>query len=329
MSTAIMALLPFALVHVVEHVALTRWYGKPSSLQRLLRPRSDSSRADLTTVLLVRGVLVRFSFVTAPFTLPGLALLALAGLNKILGWPGLLHGLMPQSLVVATVVWLVAVDFTHYAAHVAMHRVPALWHVHKLHHAATDMNISTGSRLSFGEQAWYGLTGLIVMRIILGLPSPDVVVAVMFIRTCLDLLQHSDLPWDYGWLGYLVVSPRYHRLHHSADRRDGDANYADLFPCWDYVFDTVADRYRSRRATADDCGLGLFDQDEGAAINRAWLTAPLHASFLDRASLAAAGRWVAGARAMASRRFSRAPAPLAPTPRTADHRIHRETGPLP
>jgi sterol desaturase/sphingolipid hydroxylase (fatty acid hydroxylase superfamily) len=36
----------------------------------------------------------------------------------------------------------------------------------------------------------------------------------------------------------LFISPRLHRVHHSADRAESDSNYASMFPLWDVVFGT-------------------------------------------------------------------------------------------
>ena len=60
-------------------------------------------------------------------------------------------------------------------------------------------------------------------------------------------VQHANLPWTYGPLGYLLVSPVFHRVHHAIGvghegRRHG-CNFAVLFPVWDIVFGTAD--YRS------------------------------------------------------------------------------------
>src|SRR5687768_4994263 len=46
----------------------------------------------------------------------------------ILRWTGL-------DARIADVTAVVALDFSFYAAHVAMHKVPALWRVHRVHHS--------------------------------------------------------------------------------------------------------------------------------------------------------------------------------------------------
>jgi sterol desaturase/sphingolipid hydroxylase (fatty acid hydroxylase superfamily) len=56
-------------------------------------------------------------------------------------------------------------------------------------------------------------------------------------------VHHANLPWSYGPLGYVLVSPLFHRLHHAIGyghegRRHG-CNFAVLFPLWDMLFGTA------------------------------------------------------------------------------------------
>ena len=67
---------------------------------------------------------------------------------------------MPSAGAGAFVVWLLVHDLSLYLAHLAMHKVPGLWALHRLHHAATEMNIVTGTRISLGE---HGFNELVVL----------------------------------------------------------------------------------------------------------------------------------------------------------------------
>jgi hypothetical protein len=52
-------------------------------------------------------------------------------------------------------------------------------------------------------------------------------------------LQHANLSWGFGPLGAILVSPQYHRIHHSRDREHHDCNYGDLLTIWDRAFGTM------------------------------------------------------------------------------------------
>ena len=75
---------------------------------------------------------------------------------------------------------------------------------------------------------------------VLGVP-----VAVWFPAVWLFLwlqgIAHADLAWGYGGLGRVLVSPRFHRLHHSAEARHQGLNYGVTFSLWDYLFGTARD----------------------------------------------------------------------------------------
>ena len=51
-------------------------------------------------------------------------------------------------------------------------------------------------------------------------------------------LQHSQLPWNFGWVGrWIIVSPRGHQIHHSIDEEHRDLNFS-VCPLWDRMFGT-------------------------------------------------------------------------------------------
>ena len=51
-----------------------------------------------------------------------------------------------------------------------------------------------------------------------------------------EIVAHSDLEWNFGW----IVSPAFHRVHHSADRSESGKNLSMLLTVWDALFGTRA-----------------------------------------------------------------------------------------
>lgn len=51
-------------------------------------------------------------------------------------------------------------------------------------------------------------------------------------------LVHANLDWDFGWFRYVLVSPVYHRWHHTSAERGGSSNFAGTFPLYDLAFGT-------------------------------------------------------------------------------------------
>ncbi|MBU2971742.1 sterol desaturase family protein [Pseudoalteromonas sp. C2R02] len=258
---------------LLEHVLLTNVYKKDSSLKRFLSKPTNTEKTDLVYFIfyyfLWKGVIKN---VTLLFTLPGIAYLAIKEANKLIDFDGIFGGLVISNYSLSVIVWLVLIDINSYLHHWLMHKVPALWHFHKVHHSAVNMNIITGIRLSIAERAFYYLITIGISTLLLGLPNPKVIFTVLFIRQFIDLLQHSDLPWDYGWLGYIIASPRFHRLHHSSDPKDFDKNYGNIFSLMDYIFGTVSKRYIKNSAIADIVPLGLSTQKETSKYNIWWVS---------------------------------------------------------
>jgi sterol desaturase/sphingolipid hydroxylase (fatty acid hydroxylase superfamily) len=55
---------------------------------------------------------------------------------------------------------------------------------------------------------------------------------VLTVYACLGALPHANVRWTYGRAGRVLVSPAYHRIHHSATGRL-DINLGTVFAIWD------------------------------------------------------------------------------------------------
>lgn len=217
-----------ALVFAAEVVALG-W--RRSSPGRLVAG-SASARADLFYALL--HVTNLYFGVTVLASLGALPAAHLAG--RFLRWD-LLGGLPP---LVGTLVLLVILDFFDYWLHRLVHEVDFLWEVHRVHHSATEFTVLTGRRVHPADDA-LRLVGLALPAAMLG-ASEVQYLAVQWIVATVDLLQHSPLPWTYGWVGrWLVYSPVGHRLHHSPEPEHQGKNLGNLIPLWDRIFGTWYD----------------------------------------------------------------------------------------
>jgi sterol desaturase/sphingolipid hydroxylase (fatty acid hydroxylase superfamily) len=254
-------------VYVCEHVIMTRKYRLESSWQNLLGA-SPSARTDIAYFLFYQFGYRWLGFVVNLLCGVGVLYLVLSIALARVEWEGILPNAVTSRPIIAAGLMMVVVDFTLYFTHRALHAVPFLWNVHKLHHAALEMNIANGARRPLTEVFFQDLATFIVLFFLFGPQSPGVVVSALFVRGVIDKIQHSDLPWDYGLVGKLVASPRFHRLHHSADPADHNQHFSDIFSCWDYLFGTVSARYRADPSLASSCEVGLGADPEAARLNR-------------------------------------------------------------
>lgn len=140
---------------------------------------------------------------------------------------------VPAVVVIALAI--VIGDFTGYWRHRLEH-TPLLWPAHAVHHSDTEMTFLTLERFHPINRVTTFLIDSAVL-LMLGFP-PYALVANNLLRHYYGYYIHADLPWTYGPLNKLFVSPAMHRWHHSLDRKAFDTNYATVFALWDWMFGT-------------------------------------------------------------------------------------------
>ena len=136
-------------------------------------------------------------------------------------------------------VFYLVFSFVGYWQHRLMHW-RWFWQLHRFHHAATELNILTGFRDNPAEAIVAGLVALSPLMF-LKVPDAGLFAAFVLANQVISSLQHSELPWSYGWVGsWIVASPRMHQIHHSIDEEHKDRNFA-VCPLWDRLFGTWYD----------------------------------------------------------------------------------------
>jgi sterol desaturase/sphingolipid hydroxylase (fatty acid hydroxylase superfamily) len=140
-----------------------------------------------------------------------------------------------QLAVGFSIYWL-ATTFFDYWGHRLMH-VRWCWHLHRFHHAATELNVITVFRQHPVEPLVLGFLRIVSPLIFFDVP--DQILLIYFVwGTTFDLLAHSQLPWEYGWFGrWIVASPKVHQVHHSIDDEHRDMHFSKC-PLWDHMFGT-------------------------------------------------------------------------------------------
>lgn len=184
-------------------------------------------------VVVLDTLLVRVLF---PTTAVGLALLAEAK-----GF-GLFNVWLPASWI-ALVVSVVILDLVVYLQHVLFHAVPALWRLHRMHHADLEFDVTTGARFHPIEIL---LSMLIKLTVIGALGAPAVAVLVFeVLLNATAMFNHANarLPAAFDRvLRWLLVTPDMHRVHHSVVVRETNSNFGFNLPWWDRLFGTYRDQ---------------------------------------------------------------------------------------
>lgn len=151
---------------------------------------------------------------------------------------GLLHLLdaPPAAAIISTVAIR---SLATYFVHRASHAIPWLWRIHRVHHADTALDLSTGLRNHPLELAVV-VPALAAVTIASGL-DPLTLLAYEAVALPFTLWSHANLRLDPQWdrrLRLLFVTPAMHHVHHSARRAETDSNYGDVFTLWDRLFGT-------------------------------------------------------------------------------------------
>ena len=252
-------------VFVVSTILLATWLyfrrrsGNPASLRawwRFIAPRDvflhPSAIADYK-VYFVNALLL------SPFML-GAFIGVLVALLSVSHWTtklmaaahvrpdGDVPGLLAQ--VAFTFIMVVTIDASKWLAHYLQHRVALLWEFHKVHHSAVVLTPVSNYRVHpvdflveqsivavlggiasgiFAAHYSGGMTGLTIMNIS----------AILFVYHLQSNLRHSHIPLHFPrWVSVVLSSPAMHQVHHSAEERHVDKNFALIFSVWDQLAGT-------------------------------------------------------------------------------------------
>lgn len=142
-------------------------------------------------------------------------------------------------------------DAIAYALHRLSHAWPWLWRLHAVHHSDIELDATTTHRHHPLESLVAAVATLPVLLVLA--PPPAAVFAYSLLALAVSTASHGNLRLPAALdnvLRLLVVTPAFHRVHHSALRAQTDSNYATVFALFDYLL-------RSNGAIPDDGGRQL------------------------------------------------------------------------
>ena len=154
---------------------------------------------------------------------------------------GLLNVLvLPEWL--SLVVALILFDLAVFGQHLAMHRWPLLWRLHKVHHTDLDFDVTTAVRFHPVEII-LSLVYKVIIISLLGAPVLAVLIFELILSTS-ALFNHGNIMIPVHWdkrLRWLLVTPDMHRIHHSTTQTETDSNFGFSISIWDRLFGTYTD----------------------------------------------------------------------------------------
>lgn len=200
--------------------------GEHSSARRYLRNLSLPMISAAIVYLLLPLTAVSFAAAAGDLHL---------GLFNHLDWP----------FAIEFAITIVALDMAIYWQHRGMHWVPWLWRIHRLHHSDTNFEVSLGLRFHPFEIV---LSLMYKCLIIAALgAAPIAVLCYEILLAAFALFSHADIAIPQRWdrqLRKLVITPDWHRVHHSIHRPETDSNYGNLLSIWDRLFASTIEQPR-------------------------------------------------------------------------------------
>ena len=191
---------------------------------------------------------------------------ALAALAADRGWGILNLVALPFWLEIAVAV--VVLDLIIYLQHVMFHAVPALWRLHRMHHADLDFDLTTGSRFHTIEIVLSVLLKLAAV-IVIGPPAVAVVIFEVVLNGT-SMFNHGNLRLPPGLdrvLRWVLVTPDMHRVHHSDIPAETNSNFGFNLPWWDRLFGT----YRAQPSLGHEgmtIGLDTFREEADLHLHK-------------------------------------------------------------
>lgn len=135
---------------------------------------------------------------------------------------------------------LLLLDYTLYLWHVLLHRMPALWKWHRVHHADPDLDVSTAMRFHAAEMA-SSLPWRVVQVLLIGV-GPATLDLWRRLTLAEVLFHHANLRLPdaaEAVLGYVVMTPRNHGIHHSDVAAHQQSNLSSGLAVWDLLHGTA------------------------------------------------------------------------------------------
>lgn len=158
------------------------------------------------------------------------------------GW-GLFNYFFDVPVWFAIIASVLILDFAIYLQHVMFHAVPALWRLHRMHHADLDFDVTTGARFHPIEILLSMFIKFAVIAVI-GAPAVAVIIFEILLNAS-SMFNHGNLRLPLAFdrvLRLFVVTPDMHRVHHSIEDYETNSNFGFNLPWWDRLFGTYKDQ---------------------------------------------------------------------------------------
>lgn len=167
---------------------------------------------------------------------------------------------------------LASTQLLSYWSHWLFHNVPFLWGFHAVHHSDVDFDFST----SYRHHPFEPLISLLLstpLVLILGL-DPLVAFSYQLYASTATVFSHANIKlptWLEKSIHWFILTPDFHRVHHSSNPEFTNSNYGTLLPWFDYLFGT-AKHWDDAQHVSGEIGLEYLREPRDSRLDRIILT---------------------------------------------------------
>lgn len=177
---------------------------------------------------------------------------------------GILQWLPEMPLVVFVVVGLLLLDFIGaYLVHWAQHKVKWMWRFHLIHHTDPHVDTTTANRHHPIESVFrFAFTTL--GAVVAGAPM-YLIMLYQTMSAALSQFNHANIQfprWLDRIIGWVIVTPSMHRVHHHYVLPYTDSNYGNIFSIWDRLFGTYSEMDNDKIVFGIDTHLHAKEQSD-------------------------------------------------------------------
>jgi len=126
-----------------------------------------------------------------------------------------------------------------YWIHYIQHKVKWMWKFHLIHHTDTWVDTTTANRHHPGESVFRAVFALIA-AFVTGAPM-WLILFYQSLSVVISQFNHANIhfpKWIDNAIGWIIVSPDMHKVHHHYAQPLTDSNYGNIFSFWDRLFGT-------------------------------------------------------------------------------------------
>jgi sterol desaturase/sphingolipid hydroxylase (fatty acid hydroxylase superfamily) len=183
--------------------------------------------------------------------------LAAIGINNLLAFE-----VMSWPIWTHLLIGFVVRDFVQWWVHRLLHRVPALWEFHKVHHSVEQMGFAAHLRYHWMENVVYRSIEYIPLALV-GIGLRDFFIIHIF-TLAIGHFNHSNFTLPLGPLKYIFNNPQMHIWHHAyeiPESRKYGVNFGLTLSIWDYIFKTDYIPHDGRDIRLGFPGIEQFPKD--------------------------------------------------------------------